>query len=236
MNRFVNRYLRFKKTEDGSATVEFVLLFPVFIFLFLMGFEAGYYMVRTVMLERAVDLSVREVRLGNGGIPEYKVLKANICAQAAIIPDCMESVQVDLRRIDAVPGGTLAMRSDTICNNKTEDAAVNQRNTFYDVGSANNVMMLRVCALSEPLFPTTGIGVGMRSDQVGDEVAIVATTLFVNEPGVRTIAEMPTWMNQPHGSGNGSGGPQGNNGWGNGDQNAPGNSLNNNGAENNQNN
>jgi hypothetical protein len=203
MSRFVNRYLKFKKAEDGTATVEFVLLFPVFIFLFLMGFEAGYYMVRTVMLERAVDLSVREVRLGDGGVPDYTLLKANICAQAAIIPDCMESVQVDLRRIDAVPGGTTAMRNDAICNDKTEDAAFNEGNTYYDVGSANNVMMLRVCALSEPLFPTTGIGVGMRSDRVGSEVAIVATTLFVNEPGVRTIAQKPKWMNQPHGSGNG---------------------------------
>lgn len=193
------RFHAYKSSEDGTATVEFVLLFPIFVFLFLMGFEAGYYMVRTVMLERAVDLAVRDVRLGNGNIPEYRLLKANICAEAGVIPNCMDSVQVDLREVDAVPGGTIPMRNDAICNDKTQDAQFNTRNTYYDVGSANNVMMLRVCALSEPLFPTTGIGVGMRTAETGDDYAIVATALFVNEPGDRGIAETPVWMNNPHG-------------------------------------
>ena len=203
MSGFVNRYLSYKKSEDGTATIEFVLLFPVFIFLFLMGFEAGYYMVRTVMLERAVDLAVRDVRLGNGNIPQYTHLKANICAQAGIIPDCMNSIQVDMREIDAVPGGTTEVRGDAVCNDKTKDAAFNESNTYYDVGSSNNVMMLRVCAMTEPLFPTTGIGLGMRANEDSTDVAIVATSIFVNEPGPRSMADTPTWMNQPLGDGTG---------------------------------
>ena len=88
------------------------------------------------------------------------------------------------------------------------------------------MMMVRVCALSKPLFPTTGIGVGMQVDGDGN-YAIVATTAFVNEPGNRGIAPY-TPPSAP------MGGPLGNNGFGNGDQDAPGASLNYNGAENDQ--
>jgi len=51
--------------------------------------------------------------------------------------------------------------------------------------------MVRVCALSKPLFPTTGFGVGMQVDPDGN-YAMVATTAFVNEPGNRTVAEDPS--------------------------------------------
>lgn len=189
-------FKRFKRSENGSATVEFVILFPIFIFIFLMGFESGYYMVRNVMLERAVDITSRDIKLGNGNIPQFQHLKANICAQAGIIPDCMNSLQVELQRIDAVPGATAALRGNAKCNDKNATTQDNQNATFYDVGSANNVLMLRVCALSEPLFPTTGIGVGMKV-QGKDDYAIVATTVLVAEPGTRSINELPTWMNPP---------------------------------------
>jgi len=34
-------FARFRRGQDGNATIEFVFLFPAFIFLFLTGFEAG---------------------------------------------------------------------------------------------------------------------------------------------------------------------------------------------------
>lgn len=42
-------------------------------------------------------------------------------------------------------------------------------------------MLVRVCALFEPFFPTTGLGMMMRYNARGD-YALVATTAFVNEP------------------------------------------------------
>ena len=224
----------FIEDQEGTATIEFVFLFPVFISLFLMGFESGYYMVRNVMLERAVDVAVRDVRLGNGRVPEFEALKDKICRQAAMIPDCMKSVQIEMQPVAISPGGTAVMVGPTKCVDRasTEDSLTG---TTYDAGQENEMMIVRVCALSKPLFPSTGIGVGMKVDAEGN-YAIVATTAFVNEPGNRAIA--PYTPSAPVGGAASAAapedGPIGDNGYGNGDQNAPGASLNYNSAENDQ--
>ena len=216
----------FIEDQEGTATIEFVFLFPVFISLFLMGFESGYYMVRNVMLERAVDVAVRDVRLGNGRVPEFEALKDKICRQAAMIPDCMKSVQIEMQPVAISPGGTAVMVGPTKCVDRasTEDSLTG---TTYDAGQENEMMIVRVCALSKPLFPSTGIGVGMKVDAEGN-YAIVATTAFVNEPGNRAVAPY-TPPSAPVG-----GAASANNGYGNGDQNAPGESLYNNNAANDQ--
>jgi len=190
------RWGAFRKDEGGNATIEFVFLFPVFIFLFLTGFEAGYYMVRNVMLERGVEIAVRDVRLGNGNVPSFAAIKQSICVHAGIIPDCVNSIQVEMQPIAIAPGGTAAVQSDAKCVDRlsTEDPLTG---TTYDLGTENQMMIIRVCALSKPLFPTTGIGVGLRADAQGN-YAMVATTAFVNEPGDRTLAPDPT-SSQPVG-------------------------------------
>ena len=50
--------------EDGSATIEFALQVPVLITILLSGIELGLIQMRHVMLERSLDLTVRDVRLG----------------------------------------------------------------------------------------------------------------------------------------------------------------------------
>lgn len=184
LSGFLRRYRSFRKGQNGNATIEFVFLFPVFIFLFLTGFESGYFMVRNVMLERAVDVAIRDVRLGNGNVPDFDDMKLSICQQAAIIPDCVNSVQVEMQSIAITPGSTTALRAPARCVDRasTDDSITG---TTFDVGLENQMMMVRVCALMQPLFPSTGIGVGMRVDAEGN-YAIVATTGFVNEPGNRS--------------------------------------------------
>lgn len=225
MSGLSRKYKAFARKQDGNATIEFVFLFPMFIGLFLMGFESGYYMVRNVMLERAVDVAVRDVRLGNGRVPEFRDLKERICAQAGILPDCVNSLQIEMQPVNIVPGGTDPVKTPAKCVDKlsTEDP---RTGTTYEVGRENQMMIVRVCALSQPLFPSTGIGVGLRVDAEGN-YAMVATTAFVNEPGNRAIA--PYMASAPVG-----GKSKGNNGYGNGDQDAPGNSLDTNNAENDQ--
>lgn len=72
MRRVLNKFSGFADRQDGSATIEFVILFPGLMMLFLMGFEAGYYMVRNVSLERAVDMTVRDVRRRTVSFPIWR--------------------------------------------------------------------------------------------------------------------------------------------------------------------
>lgn len=190
MFSLVNKFRTFKAKQDGNASIEFVFLFPVLMFLFLTGFESGYYMVRNAMLERAVEVSVRDVRLGNGRVPNYAALKASICREVGIVEGCSNKIQVELKPIEIRPGAIAAVRTDARCvdTNSSDDPLTG---TEYSVGNANNMMMVRACLLAMPLFPTTGIGAGMAVDQQGN-YALVATSAFVNEPGSRGGSGNPT--------------------------------------------
>ncbi len=174
-----------REDEDGNATIEFVIFMPLFMFLFIVMFEAGYFMVRGIMLERGVDIAVREVRLSNGAVPDYPTLKKTICDEALILPNCERNVQIQMEQVPIAPGGVANFKAPANCVDvtSTDDPA---SSTNFDTGSQNQLMIVRVCALMQPLFPTSGIGAGMGVDSEGN-YAIVRTAAFVTEPGSRTV-------------------------------------------------
>ena len=179
----LNKIRKLREDESGSATIEFVILFPLIMFMFLTGFEAGYYMLRNVMLERAVDVAVRDVRLSKGQVPNFADLKARICEEALVLPDCLQNVQVEMRSIPRDPGSIVAMQGPARCidlDSTTDPVS----GTVYQTGQQNETIVVRVCALAQPMFPTTRLGLGMARDGHGN-YAIVSTTAFVNEPGNR---------------------------------------------------
>ncbi|MEM8802881.1 MAG: TadE family protein [Pseudomonadota bacterium] len=186
MRRFLSTVGR---SEDGTATIEFVFLFPIFMFLFTVGFEAGLYMVRNVLLERGVNIAVRDVRLGNDKVPDFDALRANICANAGPVPDCLDRLQIEMQTIPIAPGGVATLQSAARCVDRqsTDSPLIG---TIYDVGAENSMMIVRACLLQQPIFPSTAIGVGLGVDTEGN-YAIVATTAFVNEPGNRNFAPPP---------------------------------------------
>lgn len=200
MSSFSSKLLRFRRREDGNATIEFVFLFPLFISIFLMGFESGFYMVRTVMLERSVDISVRDIRLGNGKVPEFADIKERICESAVVISNCIDSIHIHMEEVAIEPGAIAAVTGPARCVNRFSQEP-QYDGTDYDVGQANTMMVVQVCAAVSPFFPTTGMGLGLQNDQLGGNMAIVATTAFVNEPGTRAFAP----YSPPMGSGDGTG-------------------------------
>ncbi|MGI9390322.1 MAG: TadE/TadG family type IV pilus assembly protein [Boseongicola sp.] len=183
MNFRFSKIRGLRRDESGSATIEFVILFPVIMFMFLTGFEAGYYMLRNVMLEHALDVAVRDVRLSKGQVPNFADIKASICDEALILPDCMQNVQVEMRSVPRDPGSIAAMAGPARCID-LDDTTDPATGTVYQTGQQNETMVVRVCALAQPMFPTTQLGLGMAKDGHGN-YAIVATTAFVNEPGNR---------------------------------------------------
>lgn len=201
MNIKFFRMRKLRNNEDGSATIEFVLLFPMIMFLFLTGFEAGYYMLRNVMLERAVDIAVRDVRLSNGQVPGFAALKKRICDEAAILPNCMRNLQVEMRPVRIQAGAVASVQGPARCVD-VNSTANPLDGTLYETGQENQLMVVRVCALSQPMFPSTQLGLGMRANGNGD-YALVATTAFVTEPGDRSTA--------PGGAGGSGGMTNGNN-------------------------
>ncbi len=167
---------RLFRREDGNATIEFVLLFPALITLFLMVVETGVLMTRSVMLDRAVDMSMRELRLGTLTPMTAEGLKKSICDNAVIISDCKNVLTLELRPISTstwTPLGGAATCVDRSQNIKPV--------LEFKPGIQNEMMLVRVCAVFDPFFPTTGLAAQIKLDSSGG-YALVAMSAYVNEP------------------------------------------------------
>jgi len=175
--RRLRKLLRRFVGENGSATIEFVILFPFFIGLFASSYEAAFVTMRQVMLERAVDIVVRNIRLGIGGTPTHDGIKADICNTAGIIPDCMNSLHIEM---ESISKDTWAIRTGAVqCIDK--DLAIDPTINF-SAGGDNDLMLMTVCAVFSPMVPTTGLGLRLPKVNGGTHYGLVSITAFANEP------------------------------------------------------
>lgn len=169
---------RFGRDDSGTSSIEFVILFPVFMTVFFAGFETGLLMLRNAMLERATDLAVRQLRLGTPTPPTFTEFKESVCDNTFFIENCIDRVQVQLNPVNMITWGPL--EGDPRCRD-VESAIDPFDQTNYSVGANNELMMVRICVLFQPIFPGVGHGLGLRYDGQGN-YAMVTTTAFVNEP------------------------------------------------------
>ena len=165
---------RILRAEDGNATIEFVIIVPLFLTIFMSAFECGLLMTRNVMLERAMDISIRDLRLG--ATPTHDQLKQKICTLAAIIPNCMSTVLLELRPVSTTTWQPLG--TTVTCVDRTQ---VIQPITQFLPGVKNQMMLVRACAVFDPIFPLTGLGLKLPKDASGG-YQLIASSAFVNEP------------------------------------------------------
>lgn len=176
MMHFMKRLSRAIRREEGTSTVEFVLCIPAFMTVFMMSFESGMFMTKSVLLDRAVDLTIRDLRLGHIANPTSEVLKAAICDKSVILYGCEASIMLELVPINQA---TWAMPAATVtCIDRDQ---VIQPLVSMDVGSSNQIMLVRACVLVEALFPATGLGQRLVYGP-GGEIGMIAVSAFVNEP------------------------------------------------------
>ncbi|SJZ65603.1 TadE/TadG family type IV pilus assembly protein [Consotaella salsifontis] len=63
------------RDRGGAAALEFALVAPIFFALVFSIFEAGWLMTQSMMLDQAVEGTVRLLRLGKLGNPSQKSVK-----------------------------------------------------------------------------------------------------------------------------------------------------------------
>jgi len=162
--------------EDGTATMEFVLVVPLIIMIFMASFESGLLMVRSILLEQSVDMTMRELRLGHYPNATNHLLKKEICARTIVFADCVSNMKIELERVSTtawdMPGAPVK------CVNRQEniDPVVTMT-----AGQQNDLMLIRVCVVQQAMFPTTGIGLELPLDKEGG-YGLVARSAFVVEP------------------------------------------------------
>lgn len=169
---------RFHRTEDGSATIEFVIIFPAFFTFFLSTFELGMLETRHVMLDRGLDMAVRQVRLGMLNPVTHENFKQEICDNAAIIPDCMNQMKLEMIAVD--PRAWVSIPAAADCVDREDDSIALRE---FTPGASNQLMFLRACALFDPYFPTTGLGASLPRVSAG-AYGLISMSSFVIEPDV----------------------------------------------------
>ena len=165
----------FWRSEEGSSTIEFMLFMPFMFMIFFSTFELGMLMSRQVMLDRALDLTVRAVRLGLIEPVDHDTVKTAVCNNFVMNIDCNE-LKLEMRRID--PRNLTAIPNDADCVDREDDSIPLRQ---FVAGSSNQLVYLRACALFDPFIPLAGIGAEIPR-QSGDAYGLVSAAAYVVEP------------------------------------------------------
>jgi hypothetical protein len=159
-------------------------VFPIVFLIFTASFESSMFMARYVMFDRAVDLTVRKLRLGSLNKPTHQNLKKEICESGMMvgsITDCINSMKIWMQPVNT--GNFNMVAPPKSCVDKSQPINVNDPpSNEFAYGTDNDIMLMRICMKADPMFPTTAVSVKMPVESDGSYVMLVTTT-FVNEPG-----------------------------------------------------
>ena len=114
MGWFGSDFRQFLRDEGGTASVEFVLVFPIYLSLMAMSIELSLITLRHTLLERGLDIAVREIRLGTGTAPAHDDIKELVCANSIMLLDCETKLRLEMRSADIRAFNSLDTSPDEI--------------------------------------------------------------------------------------------------------------------------
>lgn len=176
MKYIVNIFKRFSRNERGTATIEFVFVFPLMFAMLAAMFDAGLIMVKYVVLETSLDRVVRNVRLNGiaGGETGSDFFKDEICNISPLFVDCQNSLFVEMTPINT--GSTFIPAAPT-CIDRT---AENTPAIVFVPGVQNEIVYIRACVIVDRYLPSTLLGI-FTPDASGG-IRLVADSAYVVEP------------------------------------------------------
>ncbi|GGL72825.1 TadE/TadG family type IV pilus assembly protein [Wenxinia marina] len=173
----LRRRRAFLRGTDGSSTVEFVICVPVLMVFLLSGIELGLLMTRGVLIDRAVEMAVREVRIGALAPVTHDTLRDRVCELMPIMENCQADLRLEMQTLNPRAAITITREADCVDRGDPEKPL---RSTFDQLNS-NQITIVRACALFDPLFPTTGLAASLHKESE-NAYALVSNSLFVVEP------------------------------------------------------
>lgn len=176
MKSALARSRRCAADERGSSSVEFALLMPTLMMLFYASFEATMFQVRQTMLDRGVDMAVRELRLSAGTPFSSATIRRDICARARILPDCTLSLIIEMTAID---GDHYALPADSAPCAESGSSGVTAP-PLPGAALDQELMLLRACYAVDPVMPTSTLGLALTES--GGRIHIHSASAFVVEP------------------------------------------------------
>lgn len=178
---FMGRGLRrLWRRENGTATIEFAIFVPITLLIFLASVESGYYMMRHALLERGLDLVMRDFRLGRLASASHDDIRNRICDAVPILHNCRSELKVWSQPINTT---TWAMPDTPVyCGDNNGELEAAPPTGTINPGVSDEIVIVRVCTLQKPMFPTTQFTARMRADSVNGGYQLATATVVVNEP------------------------------------------------------
>lgn len=132
--------------------------------------EGGLGMARAALLERGLEQTVRELRIG-GPISEVW-LHRTLCDATLMPSDCETRLTVEVTSFDpeTIEGPAVA----TPCRTHIAPPVTDQ------VGSGPRLMLVRACLLFDPIMPVAAMAAGFAPQPDG-RIAIVARGAYAEE-------------------------------------------------------
>lgn len=171
--RTLARLLR--RDARGAVAVEFALIVPLLLALIFSTLEAGWVMLQSIMLDRALDLTVRELRIGSFANPTQEEMRRRVCERALVLVDCQRNLALELIPIVNSAGYPA---DGARCINRGSEVAPVLR---FSGGARAQTMFVRACFVVSPLTPGLGLSMALPKDETG-ALRLVSTSAFLNEP------------------------------------------------------
>lgn len=177
MPAFFSQLRRILRREDGTVSMEFVIIFPVIAIMIVMTLELGFITLRQTLLDRGLDMAVREVRLGTGEDLGHDTVKELVCENAMFLPDCAN--QLFLEMAPSNPRSFTPLHETASCTDEPIDHI--RPAQVYHPGQENQIVMMRACVLYDPIFPKGLLPRKLKKTDDG-KAALLSVTAFVQEP------------------------------------------------------
>ncbi|SDW18766.1 TadE/TadG family type IV pilus assembly protein [Litoreibacter albidus] len=178
-SRMLRLWRRIMGREDGNAAVEFAIIFPIFILAFLSIFELAMIMTRYMMFDRALDVTVRQIRLSENRNFTPLQVKTLLCSQTVILRNhCMDDLRLEMHRLDADESWTFGYNDADCHDEPIEIDPVRE----FSTGEANDVLFIRGCMAMEPLFPTMAFGDFLIRNSSDNKLYMMASSAISVEP------------------------------------------------------
>jgi len=178
MTLFKNIYsklLEFRDANSGAATVEFVMIFPMILWLVFSTFELGWLTTRQMMLSRGLNLTIRDLRLDKIPDPTHAKLKQLVCERSLVLRNCLTSVYIELVPLTLASG---IPKTSGTCVDRT-GVIVPVEN--FSAGTQEDIMFVRACVIVDLMLPGMGIAAQLTRDPTGGYV-MMASSAFKREP------------------------------------------------------
>ena len=185
MDWFKNASSTFLADERGTSTLEFVVLAPIFFGIFFAFFEIGMATMRWVMLEHGVDITMRELRLGQ--IPSehlaspsatHNYLRQQICRYDYLNKNCEDDLYLEL--VPATASGLPSTAPDCVNRADRVDPTFNVATGGSGGEDTDQIMYLRACMIVDSIVPPPYAPPWDYDSQQG--YRLVVDSAYVNEP------------------------------------------------------